>query len=450
MMKKEYIYLPIILLAVGAIFSGCIKDNEPCPEGNGKVHLSFAIAMPGYGEKRQAATREAGTVTEGSYTEGVSNTGIVDEYKIHNLWVFLFKKDPADLRKSKCVFARNYTPGGSADSQLTEPADVKAEYYRTPVTLHEPGEYILVAMANTKQYVLLFPNGYKDIFAGRSPESFIGCIYSGGAGSFRSIVQLPVKTSTLAENVCPGQSNITDNGLLATYIEESFILPEHYYSKERPFIKPLDLNRHTAKVRVTITNLNGTAPYETSKKYKLRDVEFRNLMSTYYPLSPYPQFGKPALATGNKETSKLTDAGTKGAMIKNIYGAAVLNGLMGNSAFTAVGGVPQTEMFSFYSPSWFYEGDGTSNPNDGTEDYKTQLVFSFVALDGSKTYEYPITIYQKDKTNPSQNDYKLKPNTLYELDLTFKGKVLEVKRKVKINYQVQEWANKEIMIPAFE
>ncbi len=430
MMKRNYRYLLMALLMGGIMLTSCIQDkDEPCPDNQGKVHLSFAIAMPGYGQKANAKSmRGADDVTHGV------KAATPEESRINNFWVLMFKKNESDPGASVCEYVARFDLGTNGDINLTGPHPELDNYYQTPVKLMDPGKYILVVAANTVQYVESKDGEMDLITTGSTLEEHKGRTYD----SFKGYLNWAL---WIQDGVDNSDKNLRANrGLPAVKIDEDFVLPPGYYSKSAPYVVKLDLQRPLSKLQVYISNVDELGnPIVNSYSYRLTSIKIKNT-AVIYNCGIFNAFRKVQYGsnfTGRRPLVKDIDL-MAAAFQPKFDNITLLSGADGFKDQTLP---KETLLLSHYMAPWNFENmspvfDQNTPDAGGNFTHATAVELTFEHKNNHQTQTYTIPLF--DKVNPTDApDHNIKPHTLYELYLTFKGR--EMDTKLIINAEIKPW-----------
>lgn len=146
----------LLLLSLFGGLGGCINDDVPTgssqvAQGDPDGNVIFEMIVP----------NNTGTLTKAETTEtsGIYETGSVDEYKVHNVTVFLFDAQTGAFRQSFYLSDLNLVSGSpNIDGSQTDTDKADSDqskhqvcYQSRPLKVKDEGSYNIYAVAN-KQY----------------------------------------------------------------------------------------------------------------------------------------------------------------------------------------------------------------------------------------------------------------------------------------------------------
>lgn len=452
---EKKLFLTLFFAASCLLWGGCSQE-ESYPEEmekstSGNVFLSFAVRTTTNEDTSPTHTNSRGITNDIIQTGEKEGTAL--EQRINNLWVLLYTKgnnDPTSILKYKFSFTLNGPDNQYIDSSGKIIGTLTSQgIYYTSAKLVEPGTYRIVVIANTKikfvnHSAYPMPNDVMKNISNQELDIMTDLCIPGryGIESFYALTQNTNQFTgiNIGEEIPFNDKSLTDNGILAYYTNDNFVIDEIYNTPKTPIIHPMGLKRWLSKVRMTITNQDVAGKvYPDAAGYKLKSVQLMNYYTSnkffewdnhgYGSYTGFNSFNLIGLPAFEKD---------KFPLLHQLY----TNGFIANTS------VPEAELFNHYIT-------GYNNALLAETENNYQFVRLIVTQTSTgRNFQYDIPIYNEENVQrPSYisatkfSKYTILRNTLYELRIIFKGPSLGV---IGLTYEVKDYTPVQIDIPSFE
>lgn len=423
--------IPAVLFLSALSLTGC--RNEPAPDlpsgkaGEESVFIDFSI-RGGSPEGIPPSRSSAESAPRWGKADGTDG-----ENRIDNLWVLLYRKRRTDAADGNEPLAYRFRfrgtgrPAGTHDAEgnLTPSRMGGETLYTTSVKAVRPGSYRMVVLANT---ALPSPSGT----AGQPSRDVVSDLLlarPGGIDTYSALKAATENAVVRTDGLPSCDRDLNGQGVFSYYTDDDFEAPAGHGTPESPLTKPVGLKRWLSKVRITFTNTDPESGqvFEQAKEYRLVSLTLHNLYSEGNLFEWKDYGGKAAVRQSGP------DYADDPSFLKLF---PELAGLKERPEEKASG----VEVFNHYL---IPQGKGMPVRNEADCCYAE---IAFARKDADERLSYRIPLYNPDAAvSPEGGKYALLRNTLYEINLVFKGPT-----SIDVRYNVAEWARKTIEVPAFE